>query len=79
MLGKTEAGARPVRLVGIGMAGLQEETGTVQQDLFGDTRRREKLEAIERATDRIRDKLGDDAIGRGIHLNRPRHTRDEGD
>ena len=79
MLGKTEAGARPVRLVGIGMAGLQEETGTVQRDLFGDTRRREKLEAIERATDRIRDKLGDDAIGRGIHLNRPRHTRDEGD
>ncbi|MCD8139850.1 MAG: DNA polymerase IV [Planctomycetaceae bacterium] len=61
--GKTDAGRRPVRLIGVGMAGLTE-SGT-QMSLFKeesvDT---DKLSRLERVTDGIRAKLGKEAIQR---------------
>ena len=62
---RTAAGARPVRLIGVGIAGL--EAGSRQQkSLFADSTGKDdaKRERIERATDAIRDKLGDEAIQR---------------
>ncbi len=63
---RTEAGRRPVRLIGVGMAGFNGKPGR-QKSLFappqqtGDPARRERLERI---TDTIRQKLGNDAIER---------------
>ena len=62
---RTAAGARPVRLIGVGIAGL--EAGSRQQkSLFADSDGKDdaKRERIERTTDAIRDKLGDEAIQR---------------
>ncbi len=61
--GKTEAGRRPVRLIGVGMAGLTE-SGT-QMSLFRqETVDTDKLSRLERVTDGIREKLGKEAIQR---------------
>lgn len=61
---RTEAGRRPVRLIGVGTAGLSAATEQ-QGSLFGqkspvDARR----ERLERVTDDIRAKLGKDSIQR---------------
>ncbi len=76
---KTEAGSRPVRLIGIGLSNFNAPPAT-QGDLFnshaesGKTSADEtdrKSEKAERALDRIREKLGDDMIGRGSLLLEP--------
>ncbi|MCC8179475.1 MAG: DNA polymerase IV, partial [Planctomycetes bacterium] len=60
---RTEAGARPVRLIGVGMAGLSA-AGEAQGNLFATPSRDDKLERLERTADTIRDKLGKAAIQR---------------
>ena len=61
---RTDAGKRPVRLIGVGVSGFAKR-GDGQGSLFGsEARDREKLERLERMTDSIRAKLGADAIGR---------------
>lgn len=69
MLQRTEAGVRPVRLVGIGMSDILDEADAIQHSLFGKNERLQRIEAIERATDRIRAKIGPDAIARAIHMS----------
>ena len=59
----------PVRLIGFGVTGLQEEPGQQELDLFGanagrkgtDQEHRERLSA---AVDALRAKLGSDAVKR---------------
>lgn len=62
--GRTEAGKRPVRLIGVGVSGLTRQTD-VQKSLFaGGTTQQKKKERLERTADSIRAKLGKNAIGR---------------
>ncbi len=63
---RTEAGKRPVRLIGVGMAGLGGSEEGAQGRLFGgeDAENLKRIERLERAADGIRAKLGEDAIGR---------------
>ncbi len=63
---RTEAGTRPVRLIGVGMAGLHDSGDGTQGSLFvdEDAESLKRIERLERATDGIRAKLGEDAIGR---------------
>lgn len=75
---KTEAGARPVRLIGVGISALSSAADR-QASLFepGGGRREE----LDRAADAVRDKFGDDLIGRASTLRRrakpkpPRQSR----
>lgn len=61
---RTEAGRRPVRLIGAGVAGLAR-AGAGQASLFKMASAAEaKRERLERAADSIREKLGKDAIQR---------------
>jgi DNA polymerase-4 len=62
---RTEAGKRPIRLIGIGMAGL-EQAGERQGNLFTGPADAgmERMERLERVADDIRAKLGRHAIGR---------------
>ena len=61
---RTEAGKRPVRLIGIGMAGLAEEKDN-QGSLFAEKDpAAEKMQRLERMADDIRAKLGTEAIQR---------------
>lgn len=64
LIHRTDAGNRPVRLLGVGLTGLADD---FQATLFSasGTNSSKQAEALENATDRIRKKLGDDAIGRG--------------
>ncbi|MDR3211970.1 MAG: DNA polymerase IV [Planctomycetota bacterium] len=59
---RTEAGSRPVRLIGVGMTKL-ETSGTSQNRLFYDVKN-QRQERLERTADHIREKLGDTAIQR---------------
>lgn len=62
---RTEAGRRPVRLIGVGVADLAAGGEQRQMSLFDDrTRDNERMERLERATDGIRAKLGKEAIQR---------------
>ena len=61
---RTEAGRRPVRLIGVGVAGFEHE-GSTQGSLFkNDAADRDRKERLERTADAIRSKLGNEAIGR---------------
>ncbi len=60
---KTEAGRRPVRLIGVGV-GRCEVRGERQGNLFDPPARLAKLERLEETADHIRDKLGAAAIQR---------------
>lgn len=62
LLGKTAAGRKPVRLVGISVSNLSVPGGRYQQDLFGTSRQREKSRNLNEAVDRINQKFGGGTI-----------------
>lgn len=76
LLGRTEAGRRPVRLLGISLSAL-ERTGAGQGELFGDEERR-RLADLDRAVDRLRDRFGEQGVCRGTLLEKDGSGRQEG-
>jgi DNA polymerase IV len=58
---------QPVRLVGVGAAGLQPDRMPVQADLFPDSQqnRDAKWEKVDRAMDAVADRFGKSAVKRG--------------
>jgi len=58
LLQKTEAGRKPVRLVGISVSNLSPPGNMYQQDLFGKSREREKSRNLNEAIDQINKKYG---------------------
>lgn len=76
LLEKTEAGRRPVRLVGVSLSLLEEE-GSGQADLFEEQRRR-RISALDRAVDRIRERYGEYGMRRGTLVEGPGSTGEEG-
>ncbi|MCL7486723.1 MAG: DNA polymerase IV [Desulfobulbaceae bacterium] len=62
LLGKTEAGRKSVRLVGISVSNLSAPGSSHQQDLFGKTRQRERSRFLNEAVDRINQKFGGGTI-----------------
>jgi DNA polymerase-4 len=67
---RTEALARPVRLIGIGMGELLDAGGAAQDTLFG-AAEEARQETMERTAESIRRKLGDEAVRRGLHVRPP--------
>ncbi len=66
LLGRTEAGCRSVRLLGLSLSQLEPlEEG--QQDLFG-VGERHRLEALDRAVDRLYERFGGKGVRRGSLL-----------
>lgn len=76
LLEKTEAGRRPVRLLGISLSLLDEE-GSGQPDLFEEERRR-RLSVLDRAMDGIRERYGEYGVRRGTLVEGPDSTGEEG-
>jgi DNA polymerase-4 len=62
LLQKTDAGEKPLRLLGISVSGLQLESGTRQQFLFQGMRSNGKRQEINKALDEIQEKFGSTAI-----------------
>jgi DNA polymerase-4 len=63
LLGKTEAGKKPVRLAGISVSQLGTSgSGSRQQDLFGRSRQRQKDSSLNEAVDLINRKFGSGTI-----------------
>lgn len=59
-------GGRPVRLLGVGVAGLTDDaTGPVQRDLFGGGAAAAPSSDVLRAMDAIRDRFGENSIRHG--------------
>lgn len=79
LLQRTEAGPRPVRLLGISLCGLEpKERG--QAGLFGREEER-RLSDLDRALDRLRDRFGEDGVRAGSLLEKessPQKGRDPG-
>lgn len=67
LLGRTEAGRKKIRLLGVCVAGLRPEEMAGQLGLF--TGKEQRIEKEIRAVDRIRERFGPDAIKRGIALD----------
>ena len=62
LLQKTDAGQKPIRLLGISVSGLKVESSSRQQFLFQDMRSNEKRREINKALDEIQEKFGATAI-----------------
>lgn len=69
LLKKTDAGVVPVRLIGVGMSGLVAQNIDQQKNLFKQDEI-DKIEKVEKAADKIRQKLGKDAIRRAVFLGK---------
>jgi DNA polymerase IV len=76
LLENTEAGQRPVRLLGIAVSQLQERR-TGQTELFGNEERL-RNESLDRAMDKVREKFGDDGLCRGSLLRGPIRGKKKG-
>jgi DNA polymerase-4 len=77
LLKRTEAGQRPVRLLGISLTGLEpKEKG--QAELFGREKER-RLGDLDRALDRLRDCFGEDGIRPGSLLEKDSAAQKGGD
>jgi DNA polymerase-4 len=61
---------QPVRLLGLGVSGL--EVQPVRQGLLFDEKRREKQQKLDEVTDHIHDRFGDDALKRGATVEKDR-------
>ncbi|WP_221250446.1 DNA polymerase IV [Desulfuromonas versatilis] len=66
LLGRTEAGSRPVRLLGVSLAQL-EAGQAAQPELFGEEQRR-RQSALDQAVDRLRERFGESGIRRATLL-----------
>ena len=74
---RTQAGKRPVRLLGVGVSGFGGESET-QGDLFASQKPdNAKMERLERAADAIRAKLGKNALQRASVKLQEEHSGDE--
>jgi DNA polymerase-4 len=73
LLQKTDAGEKPIRLLGISVAGLKLESGSRQQFLFQGMRSNGKRQEINKALDEIQEKFGATAILPGRLLGFPIH------
>ncbi|MBU0483363.1 MAG: DNA polymerase IV [Proteobacteria bacterium] len=62
LLAKTEAGSRPIRLLGISLGSLTSEGETRQIDLFPISAHKPKREQINKALDNIKQKFGKQSI-----------------
>jgi DNA polymerase-4 len=62
LLEKTDAGQKPIRLLGISVSGLKLESGSNQQFLFQEMQTGEKREKINKALDTIQEKFGSTSI-----------------
>ena len=62
LLQKTDAGRKPLRLLGISVSGLRLESGSNQQPLFSGMQTTEKRKNINKALDAIQEKFGTTAI-----------------
>ena len=62
LLKKTEAGQKPIRLLGISVSGLQRDSGLNQQLLFNEFKSYPKRREINKALDEIQEKFGPTAI-----------------
>jgi DNA polymerase-4 len=69
LLVKTEAGRKPVRLLGISLANLAEATAVRQLDLFGPRKGPDQKKGLHKALDAISDKYGSRSILPGTLLD----------
>jgi DNA polymerase IV len=69
LLGRTEAGCRPVRLLGLSLSQLQPP-GAGQIELFG-REQRLRQQSLDQALDRVRQRFGRDGVVRGSLLPQP--------
>jgi DNA polymerase-4 len=74
LLHKTEAGRKPLRLVGISVSRLSPLGSGYQQDLFGKSKQREKNRGLNEAIDQINKKFGDGTINSATLLGN-RHRK----
>jgi DNA polymerase IV len=70
LLEKTEAGRRPVRLLGISLSNLEAQGGKRQPGLFDEQSEPPKRKKLNRALDRIHGKFGHDAVLPGTLLKK---------
>lgn len=68
LLARTEAGRRPVRLLGLSLSQLQM-AGSGQIELFG-TEQRLRQQSLDQAVDRVRQRFGREGVVRGSLLPR---------
>ncbi len=74
LLQKTEAGRRPVRLLGVSVSHLCESGSLVQPDLFArPSTAHPKAKELNLALDRIQDRFGEDAILPGTLMKKENH------
>lgn len=71
LLDRTEAGKKPVRLVGISVSNLAARGRGYQQDLFGRNREREKSHSLNKAVDQINRKYGHNTINPATLIDNP--------
>ena len=65
LLAAADPGDRPIRLIGVGVAALQERTPTGQLSLFGEAEIEGASSRLSGAVDRIAERFGSDAVRRG--------------
>ena len=62
LLDKTDAGSRPVRLLGISVSNLKSPESYMQPSLFEKEREEKKKKKLNQALDRISEKFGEDSV-----------------
>jgi DNA polymerase-4 len=76
LLRQTEAGRRPVRLLGISLSNLAQACAPRQPDLFGVSRQKDRREKLNRAIDDVNRKFGRQTINPAT-LTRKKKTADQ--
>jgi DNA polymerase-4 len=69
LLSKTEAGKRPVRLLGVSVSGLRNNGITGQLSLFPGEKAKERTRSLNRAIDSVNDRFGKNCIVPGRLLS----------
>ena len=70
LLEKTEAGRRPVRLLGISLSNLNDPPGSRQPDLFEPLEASARQKRLNRALDRIHGRFGEESVLPGTLLKK---------